>query len=361
MPRILRSCSVVVAQQRPRLRRLAAAAGLVSLLFANAGAQAQNNQQLYDAARNYDATFLAARAQADSAQYQLERIKASQRPTLGLTASSTRSGSETPATGPSQLTQSSASLSARQPLFNRGNALTIAQAERSLQVAGADLDNAEQDLIVRLTQAYFEVLATQDTLATAQTNKTAIAEQLASARRNFEVGTATITDAREAQARFDLATAQEITADNNLRTARVALDQLVGMPDVSPRPFAVPVVLPTLAPANVEAWLAQAATAPNIRRAPLAFDIAQLETGKARAGHLPTVDLVRSHAQPPQPQRVRATAARAPEEAAPSPTPAWACSSTCRSSPATRCRTGSRRRSRSRKKPATIWKRRAAP
>ena len=89
--------------------------------------------------------------------------------------------------------------------------------------------------MLRVSQAYFDVLGAQDTLQTTRANKTAIAEQLASAKRNFEVGTATITDTREAQARFDLATAQEIAADNDLVSKRIALDQLVGRSNVQPR------------------------------------------------------------------------------------------------------------------------------
>ena len=105
------------------------------------------------------------------------------------------------------------SVNGRQPLFNRSNDATIAQAELSLESSLADLDTAEQDLMLRVSQAYFDVLGAQDTLQTTRANKAAISEQLASAKRNFEVGTATITDTREAQARFDLATAQEIAAD----------------------------------------------------------------------------------------------------------------------------------------------------
>ena len=89
--------------------------------------------------------------------------------------------------------------------------------------------------MLRVSQAYFDVLGAQDTLQTTRANKAAIAEQLASAKRNFEVGTATITDTREAQARFDLATAQEIAADNDLVTKRIALDQLVGRSNVKPQ------------------------------------------------------------------------------------------------------------------------------
>jgi outer membrane protein len=265
------------------------------MLFAAGAASAQSIQALYDAARGYDATYLAAQAQAESIGHQYERIKALQRPTVSLGAGISRSLSDSPSADSTYATRSEVGVSARQPLFNRSNNLTIDQAERSLQAAQADLALAEQDLIVRLTTAYFEVLAAQDTLGTAQANKTAIAEQLASAKRNFEVGTATITDTREAQARFDLATAQEIVAENNLRTARVALDQLVGTQSVAPRPLAVPVRLPTVEPGNVEAWVSQAVDSPNIKRAQLAYDVAQLETGKARAGHLPTVDLVGSY------------------------------------------------------------------
>jgi outer membrane protein len=144
---------------------------------------------------------------------------------------------------------------------------------------------------VRLAQAYFDVLAAQDALTTAQANKTGISEQLASAKRNFEVGTATITDTREAQARFDLATAQEIAADNDLRTKRIALDTLVGRSNVQPRPLAAPVALPATVPPAVEDWVGLVEQAPVVRKAQLNYDIAQIEHDKARAGNLPTVKL----------------------------------------------------------------------
>ena len=89
--------------------------------------------------------------------------------------------------------------------------------------------------------------------------KTAVAEQLAAAKRNFEVGTSTITDTREAQARYDLVLAQEIAAANDLRgQAASALNQLVGQDGVAPKPLAPPVVLPALAPTDVNAWVNQA-------------------------------------------------------------------------------------------------------
>ena len=186
-------------------------------------------------------------------------------------------------------------VNGRQPLFNRANNATISQAERTLESSLADLDSAEQDLMLRVSQAYFDVLGAQDTLQTTRANKAAISEQLASAKRNFEVGTATITDTREAQARFDLATAQEIAADNDLVTKRIALDQLVGRNNVQPRQLAVPVALPATAAIPVDELVSRAAEEhPAVRRARVAFDVAQLETEKARAQRLPTVDAVAS-------------------------------------------------------------------
>ncbi|MBX3606882.1 MAG: TolC family outer membrane protein [Piscinibacter sp.] len=267
---------------------------LLALAAAFAGsARAQSLQELYDAARGYDASYLAARAQLDSAQYRVEQAKALQRPSVGLQVAGTRSSSDTPysSTTNTDTTSLNAAVSASQTLFNRANSATVAQAEKSYDVARADFEGAEQELIVRVAQAYFDVLAAQDTLTTTRTSKTAIAEQLASAKRNFEVGTATITDTREAQARFDLSTAQEIAAENDLRTKSIALDQLVGRSAVAPKGLATPVALPPV-PGVAEEWVMRAdAEHPTIRKARLGLDVAQLETEKARAGNLPTVTL----------------------------------------------------------------------
>lgn len=273
--------------------RLALAALLAFAL--TPAAQAQSLKELYEAARAYDATYLSARALAESAQHRVAQSEALARPSAALTAGATTSAVN-PSFGPSGDSNAvQGTLSARLPLINQANDATIAQARRSLDVAQADLDAAEQDLIVRLSQAYFDVLAAANTLATTQAGKIAITEQLASAKRNFEVGTATITDTREAQARFDLASAQEIAADNDLRAKRIALDQLVGRRDVDPVPPKPPLQLPALIPADPEAWVGTADTRhPTIRRARAALDVALLESNKARAAEKPTLDAVGS-------------------------------------------------------------------
>jgi outer membrane protein len=274
---------------RPRPALLALAAALLVALPGTAAAQ--RLKELYEAARGYDATYLAARAQAQAAEFRAEQANALRRPTLTGVASGTYGQTRFESLGSRDTRVNQAALNGRYTLYNRSNSVTIEQAARALEAAQADLESAEQDLIVRIATAYFDVLGAQDTLAAVRSNKTQITEQLASAKRNFEVGTATITDTREAQARFDLATAQEVAAENDLRAKRIALDQLVGRTGVVPQPLAVPVGLPPLVPSNVEEWVNTAdGVHPAVRKARLGHEIALLETDKARAAEGPTVD-----------------------------------------------------------------------
>ena len=282
--------------RRSRASRLALLVGLA--LAGQVPAQAQSLLELYDAARTYDAPYQSARSQADSVVYRAEQSRALNRPVVNATANLAESRADTPYTTitSSRTGVQSLGVTAQQPLFNRANDKTIAQAERNIEVARSQLVAAEQDLIVRLVQAYFDVLSSSDALDTVRVNKAAIAEQLASAKRNFEVGTATITDTREAQAKFDLGTAQELAAENDLNVKRLALDGVVGRAGVIPKRMAVPVMLPPTVPADVEEWVNQAdAASPGLAQLRLAREVARLETEKARTGHLPTVGLSASY------------------------------------------------------------------
>ena len=276
------------ATSRLLLHPLALAA---SFLLAGAS-QAQSLQALYDAARGYDATYLATRNIADAAAARAAQAEALIRPSLGLSAGGTQARVDPASTQAINSTTLTAGLQGRYSVYNAANSPTIDKARRGYAIAQADLDAAEQDLIVRVSAAYFDVLNAQDTLSTTQANKKAIGEQLASAKRNFEVGTATITDTREAQAKYDLAVAQELAADNDLRVKRVTLDQLVGRVGVEPKGLAVPVALPALASQQVETWVATGDEQhPLIRKARLGLEVAQLDTQIAKAGERPTVDL----------------------------------------------------------------------
>lgn len=260
-------------------------------------AQAQNLLELYQSARDYDATYQSSRSLYLANQAKAEQARAGILPSAGLAAGISRTNFENtnPATDRSFTTQT-ATLSATQPLYRPANWAGYEQGQQQLLLSRAQLDAAEQDLIVRTSQAYFDVLAAQDTLTFVTAQKTAVSEQLASAKRNFEVGTSTITDSREAQARFDLVTAQEIAADNDLRVKKIALGQLVGKTDAQPKGLQVPPILPALTPTDVTSWVQKSEDQhPAVRQARAALEVARLETDKAEAGHKPTLDLNASY------------------------------------------------------------------
>jgi outer membrane protein len=277
----------------PSLTPLVAA---LALAFGAGGARAQSLTEVVDAARNYDASYLGTRSTADAARYRYEQALAYHRPAVNATVQGQRYTSSTPyaaADGSATSTKSdigNAGVSASQTIFNRQNDLSIDQAQKQIDVTESQVRQAEQDLIIRVTQAYFNVLAAADALQTVQANSKAIAEQLASAKRNFEVGNATITDTREAEARSDLASSQEIAAQNDLQVARVTLDQLIGRNGVAPHPLALPAALPPVTPSQASDWVALTESEnPALKQAQLNRDIAELETGRAKAGYLPTL------------------------------------------------------------------------
>jgi outer membrane protein len=274
------------------LSRLAMAVALT--LGGASSVQAQSLVDLYQAAVAYDSALQSARAQHQASISKAEQAKAGLRPQASLAGSVNWANTESSLSDSSQSSDTqSIALAASQPLYRPVNSYTLEQAQLSIDVAKAQLDVAEQDLMVRTAQAYFDVVAAQDALAVVQAQKTAVAEQLALAKRSFEVGTATVTDSREAQASFDLVVAQEIAAANDLQVKKLALDQLVGRTGVSPRTLTTPVVLPELLPANPDAWVQDALRQhPTVRQTDKAFEIAEIEVQKAQAGHLPTLDLV---------------------------------------------------------------------
>ncbi len=271
---------------------------LVAALLATLPAHAQSLVDLYQAARAYDASFQSVQSQYEATAAKAEQARAGLLPTASLGMAISRSSVD-PDTklASTAFGSQSATLSGSHPLYRPANQITFDQGLRSVITAQAQLLSAEQDLLVRVSQSYFDVLAALDALTFVTAQKTAVSEQLASAVRNFEVGTSTITDTREAQARFDLVLAQQIAAENDLRVKKIALDQLVGKTEASPKPLTPPVILPAMLPDDVRVWVNQAAELhPQLRQLALALEVAQLETQKAQAASKPTLDLNASYA-----------------------------------------------------------------
>ena len=260
-------------------------------------AQAQSLVELYESARAFDANYQSAKLQYDANLARADQARAGILPSAGLSAGVSRVGIEN--TDPpisTRFNTQNATLSVTQPVYRPANRATYEQGFRQVDLARAQLESASQDLIVRTSQAYFDVLAAQDTLTFVRAQKEAVAEQLASAKRNFEVGTSTITDTREAQARYDLVIAQEIAAENDLRVKKIALDQLVGITEAQPISLAAPMNLPTVLPADASTWVRQSELLhPAIRQARSNVEIADLEVKKAEAGGKPTLDATASY------------------------------------------------------------------
>jgi outer membrane protein len=269
---------------------------LASAVGFSTSLRAQTLVDLYDAARGFDASYQSAKFQYDATLFKADQAQALLLPNVYLSAGISRTSQEVQPQSAQSYGSQSATLGASQPLYRPANVASYEQGKKQLDLAQAQLQAAEQDLIVRVSQAYFDVLAAADSLEFVRSQKTAVAEQLASAKRNFEVGTATITDTRDAQARFDLVVAQEIAAENDLRVKSMALDQVVGRTATQPHPLRAPVTLSEIEPADVTQWVDQAqANHPGIRQVEVALEVAELETRKAQAGHKPTLDLTGSY------------------------------------------------------------------
>ena len=257
-------------------------------------ARAQNLVTLYEAARAFDAGYQSAQYQFEATVAKSEQARAGTLYKIDLAAAASISTVDNTLATSKQggYDVQSATLSGSQPLYRPGNQIVFEQSKRQIDVEEQKLLSAEQELIMKLSTAYFEVLASQDSLAYLLAQKAAVTEQLASAKRNFEVGTATITDTREAEARFDLVVAQEIAGRNDLQVKKLALDQLVGKPNSAPLPVKLPLQLPPVMPSDVAAWVQKSEEMhPAVRQSRLAFEVAQMEAKKAQTASMPTLDL----------------------------------------------------------------------
>jgi outer membrane protein len=291
---------------------------LIAVLLASAffslNAQAADLLQVYQQALANDATYASARASAAAGRERITQGRAGLLPTVGVTGNITRNNSDyspfnegqpirdangnitgTVASGGPNLTTKDITVQLAQPLFRWDRWETYQQSKLQQAISEAQFAQAQQDLITRVAQAYFDVLAAQDTLASTRAQKEAVTEQLASAKRNFEVGTQTITDTHEAQAAYDLVISQEIAAVNDLETKKTALQAIIGAPPAALATLRTGVNLTAPQPVNVDQWVSAAENQNYaVSVAQLQLESAKRDISKNRAGHYPTLDLVAS-------------------------------------------------------------------
>jgi outer membrane protein len=260
-------------------------------------AMAADLMDVYREALARDPVFASARASYEAAKETLPQARTGILPTVNLAASATRNHRETESVQSVDYNTNGYTLSLSQPLFRMQNFITLDQASLQVSQSEAVFYDAQQNLIVRSAQAYFDVLLAQDNVMLSAAQKVAIGEQLAQAKRNFEVGTATIVDTYEAQAKYDLAVAKEISDQNDLEIKKRALQQLIGkMPDTL-APLKDKLALPLPQPSDMEQWVsASDKDSPVISQFKAAYEIAVKEVDRNKAGHYPTLDLVGSFA-----------------------------------------------------------------
>jgi outer membrane protein len=284
---------------------------LLASAFVSLNAHAIDLIQVYQQALANDATYASARASLAAGRERVTQGRAGLLPTVGLSGSTVKNNSEfTPfnegdtvtdilgrpgvvrRSGSNEVT-SDYTLALSQPLFRWDRWQTYEQSKLAQAIAEAQFAQAQQDLITRVAQAYFDVLSAQDTLESTRAQKSAVTEQLASAKRNFEVGTQTITDTHEAQAAYDLVVAQEFAALNDLENRRTMLQMIIGTAPGTLAPLQSGVSLAPPQPAVVDPWVSSAENQNyGVTVSQLSLESAMREIKRNRAGHLPTLDLV---------------------------------------------------------------------
>lgn len=181
----------------------------------------------------------------------------------------------------------------RQTVFRWDQFVGLQQAGKRVARAEADFEAAQQDLIIRVANRYFEVLAAEDTLEAAQASKRAIDRQLEQAKQRFEVGLIAITDVQEAQAAYDQAIAEEIAAKRQLARAREFLREITGEYLENLETPGEELTLESPDPASENQWV-ETALDQNLAlvAARLNAEIASKEIDARRSDHYPTLDLV---------------------------------------------------------------------
>ncbi|MGB5012171.1 MAG: TolC family outer membrane protein, partial [Candidatus Dechloromonas phosphoritropha] len=276
---------------------------LLGALHFAAPAFSADLMQVYREALSNDQQYMAARATADAGREKGPQGLAGLLPTVSATANTVWNENKYNGTNLGNKVNASRDFNSNaynvnltQPLFRWQNFMQYGQGKLQVVQAEANFAQASQDLILRVAQAYFDVLYAQESLKSVRANKEAIGQQLEQAKKSFEVGTVTITDSQEAQARFDLASAQEIKAENDLEVARYSLRVIVGKDSGELNRLKPQAELKPPQPASMDKWVdAAVQDSFTVQAQQAAAEVAAKEVERMRAGHYPTIDVVANY------------------------------------------------------------------
>ncbi|MGZ5072265.1 MAG: TolC family outer membrane protein [Usitatibacter sp.] len=283
-----------------KFRRIALALATMAAL---GPASAADLLTVYRDAQVSDPVYQSARAQYMATLEKLPQARSAYLPLIGASATAFRNDVDREIAGNLSYNTTVYAVTLSQPIFRLQNWIAIDQAQQQVIQAEAVLAGSQQDLMIRVSQAYFDVLLAQDNVALSETQSIAISEQLAQAKRNFEVGTATIVDTLDAQARYDQTVAKAIADKNDLEVKRRALQAIIGKLPEGLTPLREPLQLGEPRPNDIEAWVQSAQDSSyTIANARANYEIFRQEVDRQRAGHLPTLDLQGNFARSSNPQ-----------------------------------------------------------
>lgn len=274
--------------------------GMLALLAGYSTAQGADLLDIYRLARENDPAFAAARHAYAAAQEKLPQAKAGLFPVLNLSGSDNKTRASSNFTDTPQVDRNvhawSWSLQLTQPLVRMQNIYAYNESEWLVEQARSQFDQAEQDLILRVVQAYFEALVAQENIELADAQVKAAGEQLALAQRGYEVGANAITDVHEAKSRADLARAQRISSLNDLDARLADLEKIAGQIPERLAGLQVAAAVSRPQPDDAQPWMAQArVNNPAVRALLAALGAAEAAVSKSRSEYSPTLDMVASY------------------------------------------------------------------
>ncbi|PTT96677.1 channel protein TolC [Pseudomonas sp. HMWF031] len=272
-----------------------------TLLLEATAIQAQNSDllQIYRLALLHDVQYTAAKAQQRIGEEHWLQGRAGLLPQISLnTQSNWVESYHHASTGSTEQNRQNQSYSIQliQPIFRWQNWVQFEQGELQRAQAQIHLESATQALLLRVAHAYFEVLNSTDALRAVHDLRTANAEQLATAKKNFELGNISIIDVNEAQASFDRSMAQFIKAKSDFHFSQYALVGIIGQHPGMLRGLQANVTLPPPQPSELDTWIKLARQYNlNVQAQELLLGIASNEVRIHKAEHLPSIDLVLNH------------------------------------------------------------------
>lgn len=254
--------------------------------------------QIYQLAQQKDPVLLQAKAKRDASFEAISQSQAALLPQINLTAGYTASTGHNSTNSARfsdyfKYSQATTGLSLSQSIFSKANWLNLGIAEKTATQQDALYKYQEQDLIVRVATAYFNVLRAIDNLSYVRANKASIARQLEQTTQQYKVGLTPITDVNESQAEYDRTVAQEIQSENTLTNSYEALREIIGIRPKKLKLLDTKLFAPAQLKQDKKFWMDQAIDKNlQLNAERIAKQISNEQINLAQSGHLPTLSLV---------------------------------------------------------------------